>query len=204
MQKKFDDELHKPEICVHKKVKTVFRVDPQDTSEMIIAVPAGFDEEDEVLPGIELHPGLASQITSNGSPSWVDILFAVITSKCPAKFQESILEFRYGKEVARKMMIGAGAGIGTGVGVAGGVVVGATLGGVLGAIPGIIAGPPGVVIGAAVGTTIGTFVGATVVGTGAGAVIGYKVSKHYEQKEKKKIDEEKKKIDKEVYNIQHK
>ena len=178
---KFEEQLNHSK--VYKKVKTVLDMDSCDECDAIMAVPVGWFLDDEVLPGIdqvisEVRPDLASQLSlsNNATPGWRDVLFATITSKSPAEFQEFILQYRYGKRAKAILNMGA-------IGVVGGVIGGASR---------AIAGPPGVIAGIIIGIIAGASIYRAVVTGGTTADIG----------EAELL--EKKKIDKEVYEIQHK
>ena len=185
--KRFKEELHHRDIKVDKEVKTVFNL--KDTLNAVITVPVGRTQERQVLPGIdqlvsEFHPDLASHI-HNHDPTWIDVLFAVIASKCPADFQESVLKYRYGEELAHKIIVRAGAGIG-GVG-------GGALGALVGGLLGLLGGPPGVLAGMGVGITVG----ASLLGGTGGTAAGHAANKLYGHTQKKKTA-------KEVYEMQNK
>ena len=151
----------------------------ESKSNTIITIPVGWSFKDEVLPGIDQLLGeLYPELNKQSKPSWGDILFAIITDTSPAKFQESILKYYYGEELAHKIIVRAGAGLG-GVG-------GGALGALVGGLLGLLGGPPGVIAGMGAGIVAG----ASVIGTAGGTAAGYTVTKLSEQVQKKKTDRE--------------
>ena len=177
----FREQLRRLE--VNKEVKTLYNMNRESKSNTIIAIPVGWSLKDEVLPGIDqLLSELYPELNKQSKPSWGDILFAIITDTSPAKFHESILKYRYGEELAHKIIVRAGAGLG-GVG-------GGALGALVGGLLGILGGPAGVIAGMGVGIVAG----ASVIGTAGGTAAGYTVTKLSEQVQKKKTAREVKRI----------
>ena len=184
----FKEQLHRLGVK-DKEVKTVFNLQDASETNTIIAVPVGWSLEDEVLPGIDqLISELYPELSGNANPSWRDVLFAIITFKCPDKSKESILKYRYGEELAHKIMVKVGAGFGG----ASGAAAGALAGGMLGGVTGTLGGPPGTIAGA----IFGIVVGASLFGTAGGTALGFTATKFSEKLEKRMIDKEVDKIQK--------
>ena len=87
------------------KVETLFEhgIGNRTDSKIIVAIPAGDDPTDQVLPGFQLH---------EDSKGWVDEIFLEMIQKC--KCNESLAQFRFGKKLKNKilMMLKIATGVG--------------------------------------------------------------------------------------------
>ena len=140
----------------------------------ILAIPAGDELEDEVLPEfkkkvIKINTNSEAgdeKITLN---NWRDIFFYTAAFKCNSSTQESLLKYRLGPilfNIAKKGGFG-GAG-GAGAGAAAGAAVGAAVGAVMGPLTG-----PGLPFVIVAGTVAGAGVGA-LIGLGTGTAVSAK------------------------------
>ena len=114
---------------------------PSETS--IATIPAGHNKEDQVLPGVRLH---------KGSTGWIDEIFFEMVRK--SKCNEKLVQYRYGKEITKKVLGNILAGT-----VAAGTLAGTTMtGAAAGAAVGALGGPIGLIvvpiIGGAAGFTL--------------------------------------------------
>ena len=114
---------------------------PSETS--IAAIPAGHNKEDQVLPGVRLH---------KDSTGWIDEIFFEMVRK--SRCNEKLVQYRYGKEITKKVLGNILAGT-----VAVGTLAGTTMtGAAAGAAVGALGGPIGLIvvpiIGGAAGFTL--------------------------------------------------
>ena len=180
----FKEELKKLKVNVNIRevfgFQTEFRPDDQPT---IVAIPAGQEPNDPVLPDVigparfyRLDQSLQIDISD-----WTEVLFIEIVRKCDADLKRQLLQYRYGREMAKSLVIAAG---GITSGATGGTVGGAAIGAGAGAIVGLVGGPLGVASGAVLGAVVGGAVG--MVGGGTGGGIATQVRKLKEKLKKKK------------------
>ena len=144
----FQSQLYqlKVETCI----KTIFHMGMEPpTSNTIFAIPVGRKLDDPILPDLpRTIPALDGVDMDN--PGWRDVVLAMITTKCPRDYMQSILEYKNKNELGRRILVGVEFGSG------GGAIVGAVLG--------IVAGPPiGMVAGAVVGAIVGGAIAGVIV-----------------------------------------
>ena len=130
-------------------------------ADSILALPAGDDPADEVLPDIrEIELG----VDVEGSPeraikTWTDVVFFEIVNQCNDELKKKLLKFKYGKVITGLL---AGEPVGVGVGALAGAGIGACVG--------LALGLSGTVAGAGIGVKIGAAIGGAGVGAPAGVV----------------------------------
>ena len=115
------------------------------SSEISIAtIPAGLNPEDQVLPGITLH---------EGSTGWIDEIFFEMVRK--SKCNEKLVQYRYGKEITKKVL-----GNILATTVAAGTLAGTTMtGAAAGAAVGELGGPIGLIVVPIIGGVAGFALG---------------------------------------------
>ena len=142
--RKFNEELQKNLEVNDVEVKTIFELDSkQNIENIIIAVPVGDDDDDEVMPGIQ------------DGKKWLDIL----CHQMIAKGKEDC-KLRLQKYWNLKTIVGVAT-------VGGGIIGGVAAGIGVGAVVGLVGGPVGAIVGGVVGAVVG---GAVVGASGAGSV----------------------------------
>ena len=135
---KFENQLTQLKVRnIH--VKTVFDLameaqQPADHT-TIMAIPAGDDPQDQVLPGIQFTEALdiTNQTGKIKIRTWSGVLFFVMLHKFDDELKKILLQYRYNLS---KVQIGA----------------------IVGCIIGIIGFVPGMAVGAATGAGIGAFI----------------------------------------------
>ena len=127
---RFEEQLH--HLGVEKSVKTVFELkETDDINNMIIAVPAGKNARNQVLPGLEYWlPDYYDE------KNWISLLIEIMRTKCTEECARWLLQYQYGEERFAKP----------------GAIAGGIIGGVL--LP-VIGAAPGAVIGYFAGLEIG-------------------------------------------------
>ena len=147
-------------------VKTIFdRTANNDPNlHTILALPAGDDPKDAVLPGIEPR---------EESEGWVDEIFFEMLKACKEKKRFQLARFRYGAVKARKVLKGLGIAA-----TVSGASIGASVGAgvVLGIVGGVAGGPIGAILGGAVGGAAGLIIVGIVAGGGSATEV-YKTTK---------------------------
>ena len=135
---KFEDQLTQLKVR-NIQVKTVFdlpleKPQPADLT-TIMAIPAGDDPQDQVLPGIQFTEALdiTNQTGKTKIRTWSGVLFFVMLHKFNDELKKTLLQYRYGLS---KVEIGA----------------------IVGSIVGTIGFIPGMAIGAAVGAGAGALI----------------------------------------------
>ena len=136
-------------------VKTVFDLpleapQPEDHT-TIMAIPAGDEPEDQVLPGIQYE--FPYQDQEDLPLKWTDVLFNEIVKLSKAEHKNSLLRYHYRARMKAKMKAKVAAG--TLGGAVGGTAIGAAIGGTIG----VTGGPVGVAVGAGVGSVTGMIIG---------------------------------------------
>ena len=134
---------------VQDQVTTIFEFQQHILNpDTIVAIPAGLQSEDPVLPGLSSY--------------WEDKVFDQMQNRCDPEHMPQLLEYikwARAKKVL-KLVVPGGA-----VGGAGGVAAGA----IAGAVAGAVGGPPGVIAGVILGAVGGGVAGVVVGGGVAGA-----------------------------------
>ena len=136
-------------------VKTIFENQGNDSPTTIIAIPAGYDDRDQVLLDI---------VKEGDREGWKGRVFLEMLKKCRDSNKAALLRYRYGRNLAIKALKESGVVI---VGATGGgtaLVVGAGIGAAIGT-PG---GPAGVVAGGLIGAAAGIVAGVIFSGAAAG------------------------------------
>ena len=153
----FTDKVRAELIKLHVQqvsVKTMFDL-PLEAPQIadhttIMAIPAGDNPEDQVLPGIQYELQYKDQ--EDLPLKWTDVLFNEIVKLSKAEHKNSLLRYRYGTDWARMK---AKAAAGTLSGAVGGSAIGAAIGGGIG----VLGGPIGIAVGAGVGGVMGMITG---------------------------------------------
>ncbi len=100
---KFKKELKKLKVAVDVQPAFDFRPIPART---ILAIPAGDELDDEVIPGFEIKP-IQVIIKPNTEPreisleNWRDILFHTAVLKCNCNTQKNLLLYKYGLSISK-------------------------------------------------------------------------------------------------------
>ena len=149
----FNDELLQKLGVQDIKVKTIFEIDDEQNLEnVIIAVPVGDDDNDEVMPGYK------------SEKKWLDILHDKMTAKAKDNCKLELQQFwsiKFGPMSGAAVATGGTIG-----GIAGAAVGGAVGGGIkgltIGSKCGLVVGPKGALVGAVTAGTVGAVLGAAV------------------------------------------
>ena len=90
----FREELIKMgvEEKITSSVECIFDVDKAQPRPTIVTIPAGYDDEDPILPGIELDE----------NEKWIGKLFTEMLESAEKKSKRALLEFRYTREVVKQ------------------------------------------------------------------------------------------------------
>lgn len=133
-------------------MKTVFDLPleaPQPADHTtIMAIPAGDEPEDQVLPGVQYELPYQEDLPLK----WTDVIFNEIVKLSKTEHKNSLLRYRYGTDLARmKAKVAAG----TLSVAAGGTALGAAIGGAIG----VVGGPVGIAAGAGIGGVTGMITG---------------------------------------------
>ena len=160
------------------QVKTIFeyRDFPSEPigENTIVAIPAGKEPQDDVLPGINVPTASSEEeVEDTIHIKWSDYIFALMLKKCREECIPILLKYKYGMSelILNSSVSGVGAGLG------------ACCGGIGGAALGPIGVPLGIFLGSLIGTILGAKLGAV---TGASIPRAYdNIGKKKEQKKKK-------------------
>lgn len=146
----FNKELVKLKV-VNTQVLTIFEHHQHPRPNNIIAaVPAGYKVHDRVLADL-----------GAGHQSWIDAIFLEMTEKCQKEHKTAFLQYRFGMELAEKVLGKNGLTVMLGGSGGGALVVAGTMVGVTVGIPG---GPIGMALGGTIGATAGVVAGAMLSG----------------------------------------
>ena len=174
---KFRKELEKLKVK-GVNIKPVFGFEAEATQEdltptTIVAIPAGDNPDDPVLP--DFKDPTSFRIFTNPEESitvditdWREILFIEVIRKCgKTELKKNLLQYRYGRAITKSIVGAAGSITG---GATGGFVGGSAIGAGAGAVLGVVGGPFGVGAGAVVGAVIGGTTGVLGGGVGGGVI----------------------------------
>jgi hypothetical protein len=143
-----------------------------DGTTTILALPAGYKQGDEVYLNFQrskFENPYTHQLEKIDETDWRDILLIAMAIKCSKiEPKKNLLQYRYGKDLAKSLFMGGGT--------LGGMVGGAAIGAGTGALLCLFGGPLGIGVGAMAGAVIGGTTGA-VGGRVGGGVIGKVQSK---------------------------
>ena len=143
-------KLHVQQVSVKTVLDLPLEAPQPEDHTTIMAIPAGYNQEDQVLPGIQYEFPYEDQ---EGLPlKWTDVIFNEIVKLSKAEHKNSLLRYRYGTDRARMK---AKAAAGTLGGAVGGSAIGAAIGGGIG----VVGGPIGIAVGAGVGGVMGMITG---------------------------------------------
>ena len=89
----FKEELKKMQVAkkITDSVKCIFDMDEDQDRPTLVTIPAGYDDEDPILPGIELD-----------EEKWVGKLFEEMLLSTSNESKRALLEFRYTREVVKQ------------------------------------------------------------------------------------------------------
>ena len=130
-------------------VITIFQQQQELNPNTIVAIPAGLQSEDPVLPGMSFD--------------WEDAIYKEMERRCDKHQTPHVQLLEYIAWARTKKALKGGV-LG---GVIGGAVGGAAAGAVAGAVAGVVGGPPGVIAGVVLGAVGGGVVGGAALGGGA-------------------------------------
>jgi hypothetical protein len=135
-----------------------------DGTTTILALPAGDEQGDEVHLNFQRSKFKNPQLEEIDETDWRDILLIAMAIKCSKiEPKKNLMQYRYGKDLAKSFFMGGGT--------LGGMVGGAAIGAGTGALLCLFGGPLGMGVGAMAGAVIGGTTGAVIGGT-TGAVGG--------------------------------